>query len=217
VSTLHTASPPRSTLGWSCVPSSHPLPWGGHNPEFRLWSCPSSAHAPPTPLSKKTCGALTNARSARRATSSSPSPLVRQGLGAGTATHDARRGQGSTYFLGQPWLRPRGPKDAYGAAQQRRCPVKYKPPPPPPSCHMPWRAAVAARRLCYLRALAALCCAFHGHCVPCGRGWGGGGWVLPAVQCTERAVPLSCTASCAAVLHAVINKRIESRLGFETP
>ena len=52
-------------------------------------ACPSSTPAPPTPLSKRTCGALTNAKSARRATSSSPSPSVRQGWGAGTATHDA--------------------------------------------------------------------------------------------------------------------------------
>jgi hypothetical protein len=33
-------------------------------------------------------------------------------------------------FSGQPWLGPWGPKDAGGAAQQRRCPVRYKPPPP---------------------------------------------------------------------------------------
>jgi hypothetical protein len=100
---------------------------------------PSPAPAPPTQLSKRTCrrrcGALTNAKSARRATSSSPSPSVRQGRGAGTATHDAGGlPQGSPYFLGQPWLRPRGPKDANGVAQQRRCPVKYKPPPPGRSC-----------------------------------------------------------------------------------
>jgi hypothetical protein len=31
-------------------------------------------------------------------------------------------------FLGQPWLRPRDPEEAQDAAQQRRCPVKYKPP-----------------------------------------------------------------------------------------
>jgi hypothetical protein len=70
------------------------------------------------------------ARGARRATSSSPSPSVRQGWGAGTATHDAGGlPHGNSYFLGQPWLRPRDPKDAGGGARQRRCPVKYKPPP----------------------------------------------------------------------------------------
>jgi hypothetical protein len=95
--------------------------------------CPSSTPAPPTPLSKRTCGALTNAKSARRATSSSPSPSVRQGRGAGTATHDAGGlPQGSSYFLGQPWLRPRDSKEAGGVARQRRCPVKYKPPPKMP-------------------------------------------------------------------------------------
>jgi hypothetical protein len=52
----------------------------------RARACPSSTPAPPTPLSKRTCGALTNAKSARRATSSSPPPSVRQGWGAGTAT-----------------------------------------------------------------------------------------------------------------------------------
>jgi hypothetical protein len=36
--------------------------------------------------------------------------------------------QWSSYFLGQPWLRPRDPKDAGGVARLRRCPVKYKPP-----------------------------------------------------------------------------------------
>jgi hypothetical protein len=45
-------------------------------------------------------------------------------------THDAGGlPQGSSYFLGQPWLRPRGPEETQGAARQRRCPVKYKPPP----------------------------------------------------------------------------------------
>ena len=44
------------------------------------------------------------------------------------ATHDAGGlPQGSSYFLGQPRLRPRDPKGADGAAQQRRCPVKYTP------------------------------------------------------------------------------------------
>jgi hypothetical protein len=91
---------------------------------------PHPLPAPPTPLSKRTCGALTNAKSARRATSSSPSPSMHQGWGAGTATHDAGGlPHGSSYFLGRPWLRPRDPKEAQGAAQQRRCPVKYKPPP----------------------------------------------------------------------------------------
>jgi hypothetical protein len=48
-------------------------------------ACPSPAPAPPTPLSRKSCGALTHAKSARRATSSSPSHSLRQGWGAGTA------------------------------------------------------------------------------------------------------------------------------------
>jgi hypothetical protein len=102
---------------------------------------PSSTPAPPTPLSKRTCdaltnakSALTNAKSARRATSSSPSPSVRQGWGAGTATHDtgglgrAFRKQGGSCFPGKPWLRPRGPKYADVVARQRRCPVVFKPP-----------------------------------------------------------------------------------------
>jgi hypothetical protein len=38
-------------------------------------ACPSSTPTPPTPLSKRTYGALTNAKSARRATPSSPSPF----------------------------------------------------------------------------------------------------------------------------------------------
>jgi hypothetical protein len=99
----------------------------GHPPSSQ---CPATP-APPTPLSKRTCDVLTNAKSARRATSSSPSPPVRQGWGAGTATHDAGGlPHGSSYFLGRPWLRPRGPKERQGAAQQRRWPVKYSPPPP---------------------------------------------------------------------------------------
>jgi hypothetical protein len=64
-----------------------------------------------------------NAKSARRATSSSLSPSVRLGLGAGTSTHDAGGlPHGSSYFLGQPWLRPRDPKDKQCTAQQQRCP-----------------------------------------------------------------------------------------------
>jgi hypothetical protein len=96
-------------------------------------ACPSSTPAPPTPLSKRTCGVLTNAKSAR----AQPRPVLHlrcargQGWGAGTATRDAGGlPHGSSYFLGQPWLRPRDPKDAGGVARQRRCPVKYKPPPP---------------------------------------------------------------------------------------
>jgi hypothetical protein len=57
-------------------------------------------------------------------------PLVgkhRQGWGAGTATHDAGGlPHGSPYFLGQPRLRPWGPEETQGAAQQRRCPVLLK-------------------------------------------------------------------------------------------
>jgi hypothetical protein len=46
---------------------------------------------------------------------------VRQGSGAGTATHEAGGTPlGSSYFLGPPWLRPRAPEGAEGAAQQRR-------------------------------------------------------------------------------------------------
>jgi hypothetical protein len=48
------------------------------------------------------------------------------------ATHGAGGlPQGSPYFPGQPRLRPPGPKGTDGVAQQRKCPVKYKPPPPP--------------------------------------------------------------------------------------
>jgi hypothetical protein len=93
-------------------------------------ACPSSAPLPPTQLSKRICGAPTSAKSVRRATSSSPLPLVRRGWGAGTreapprTTHHAGGlPQGSSCFLGQPWLRPRDPKHAYGVAQQRRCRV----------------------------------------------------------------------------------------------
>jgi hypothetical protein len=102
----------------------HPLnPPPTHPPTHSLTR--STPHPP-----ERTCGALTNAKSARRATSSSPSPSVRQGWGAGTATHDAGGlPHGSSYFLGPPWLRPRDPEEAQGAARQRRCPVKYKPPP----------------------------------------------------------------------------------------
>jgi hypothetical protein len=42
-------------------------------------ACPSSTPARPTPLSKKTCGAPANAKSARRANSSSPLPPVSGG------------------------------------------------------------------------------------------------------------------------------------------
>jgi hypothetical protein len=72
---------------------------------------------------------------------------------AGTATHDAGGlPHGSSYFLGQPWLRPRGPEEAQGAAQQRRCPVKYKPPPGPvfppvPPATSRARARAAAQQL----------------------------------------------------------------------
>jgi hypothetical protein len=77
-------------------------------------------------------GALTNAKSARRATSSSPSPLVRQGWGAGTATHDAGGlPQGSSYFLGQPWLRPRGPKDAATTRKSAHYTKRHAPQCPP--------------------------------------------------------------------------------------
>jgi hypothetical protein len=70
-------------------------------------ACPSSTPAPPTQLSKRTCGVPTSAKSARRATSSSPSPSVRQGAeaGAGTTTHEAGNlPDESSYFLKPPWL-----------------------------------------------------------------------------------------------------------------
>jgi hypothetical protein len=51
-------------------------------------------------------------------------------LGHRHAWHGRPSTREFAYFLGQPWLRPRGPKDSDGAAQQRRCPVKYTPPPP---------------------------------------------------------------------------------------
>jgi hypothetical protein len=69
-------------------------------------ACPSSIPAPSTQLSKRTSGAPTTAKSARRATSSSPSPPVPPGRGAGTAAREAGSPpHGSSYFLGQPWLR----------------------------------------------------------------------------------------------------------------
>jgi hypothetical protein len=76
------------------------------------------------PLSKRTCGALTNAKQERAARnlvqSFIHSPSVRQGWGAGTATHDAGGlPHGSSCFLGQPWIRPRAPEEALGAAQQK--------------------------------------------------------------------------------------------------
>jgi hypothetical protein len=81
------------------------------------------------------------------ATSSSPSPSVRQGWGAGTATHDAGGlPQGGSYFLGQPWFRPRGPEEAKGAARQRRCPVKYKPPPHYPALRSDTMAPAALQQ-----------------------------------------------------------------------
>jgi hypothetical protein len=50
-------------------------------------------------------------RQARAARNLVQSPSVRQGRGANTATHDAGAlPQGSSYFLGQPRLRPRGPE-----------------------------------------------------------------------------------------------------------
>jgi hypothetical protein len=84
------------------------------------------AAAPPPAETQPPRGGLKEPASPAQAT---PSPSVRQGWGAGTATHDAGGlPHGSSYFLGQLWLRPRGPEEAQGAARQRRCPVKYKPP-----------------------------------------------------------------------------------------
>jgi hypothetical protein len=78
--------PRRRTYGlpWLC---QSPCAWGSVLCEAAPLALNSRAPALrlrpllPTPLSKRTCGALTNAKSARRATSSSPSPLVRQGGG----------------------------------------------------------------------------------------------------------------------------------------
>jgi hypothetical protein len=50
----------------------------------------------------------------------------------GTATHDAGGlPQGSSYFAGQPWLRPRDPKDAGGAAGSAGALLHITPPPLP--------------------------------------------------------------------------------------
>jgi hypothetical protein len=75
-----------------------------------------------------TCGALTNAKSARRATSSSPSPSVRQGWGAGTATARAaafRKGVHTSSGGRSVGRGARKRQKAKGAAQQRRCPVVF--------------------------------------------------------------------------------------------
>jgi hypothetical protein len=104
-------------------------------------ACPSSTPVPPTQLSKRICGALTNAKSARRATFSSVqsstfgAPEVRGGhRHARSWRHSARE-----FLLSRASVslcdvrRSRGLEGAEGAAPQRTALVPFyihAPPPP---------------------------------------------------------------------------------------
>jgi hypothetical protein len=70
--------------------------WRNYHEFIHARLCPSSTPAPPTPLSKRTCGALTNSKLQERAARNLPRPVLRLrcargGAAAGTATQGIKK------------------------------------------------------------------------------------------------------------------------------